>query len=919
MLHPGFSKRMSAALRATLTCIVALSLVFVPFGHPLPVQADTPATITVTVTEAGSPLPGAFVALMDDVGAAVGGAVTNAAGQVVFTAVDPGDYHLVASAPGTRVGDLQNVQVTDQDLQLELELEDSGNRFRGLGAYGSQTGTIVADGLSGVFYLNTTTIPSLFRTADYGATWAPVTVQDDDQDHGLTGLSNINAIVTSGYPGEIAGLADGKVWYSRDFGVTWQTIDLPPATDQVFWGHVDDDITDTEVSILLASSVSNTNMHFALMPTGPDDPALTFQPIENSYKAKPNDKLWIANGSQAPVLAVASASGNTVTLYSLEGSPAEVTTPPIVVDGAAPAGAPTFVRLGGPATGPEFDSGNRAPNTILVFSFSDEGGSAVLSTYSEGDWVHTSQTVFKMQDNETDAPDGRFTTSCGAGYGGVIGSVAPTGGAGTVAMCWVTQLDDTGTVTDTMIVRPVQGINNNTGMAFDAGFDGTTNTVMISGDGSKGAVKSASFDPELRRPIFPQWPEQAGPGIDPSSGGVAVHGIEAAVVRDTTVGPAADELAAILSFTGGGRTVASVDRGDTWVTIAATGGEAIDWWQGADSEWILAGSGGDGHLLGALAISDAAPLAADSELVFFAGTSASDLGLPQEPGHNYYVSAIAGIPGADEAFVGSIEASQDGSTGTIRRVTVALQSEPQIYGTGFDSISNPVNALAYCPAGSHESVAGRLYAALGETTTDSFDGTIAVFDDAATSPVAVDVEIDAQANFTDVRVDCTTGDVWATAVLDHNGPAPSGLFHSTDGGNSFEAVDFSGTSLAGNPETKRLATLSLNSDNPEEVVVVSLDYLVFATSDGGSTWTVINDPSEIGAKHFGAERPGDIEAAPPTPAPYPGSGALGAAAAEGPSTVLLASGAGLFEAVIDPGGGGGGDTTHQVFIPVILR
>lgn len=87
------------------------------------------------------------------------------------------------------------------------------------------------------------------------------------------------------------------------------------------------------------------------------------------------------------------------------------------------------------------------------------------------------QPVFKMQDSETGAPDGRFTTYCGAHYEGVIGAVAPTGGAGTVAMCWVTPVDDASSVTGTMIIRPIQGIDNNTGMAFDAGFESIGNPL----------------------------------------------------------------------------------------------------------------------------------------------------------------------------------------------------------------------------------------------------------------------------------------------------------------------------------------------------------------------------------------------------------------------------------------------------------
>lgn len=152
--------------------------------------------------------------------------------------VPDGTYTAVASAPGTTVG--QAVADFAGGGQLSIAVEDSGSKFRGLGAYGAHVNAIVSDGKSGVFYLTTESIPSLFRTADYGGNWAPVTLSSDDPDRGIDATVAMRAVTASGFPGEVAALANNReyqmaeevaIWYSRDFGVTWRsltaTIDPP--------------------------------------------------------------------------------------------------------------------------------------------------------------------------------------------------------------------------------------------------------------------------------------------------------------------------------------------------------------------------------------------------------------------------------------------------------------------------------------------------------------------------------------------------------------------------------------------------------------------------------------------------------------------------------------------------------------------
>jgi hypothetical protein len=250
--------------------------------------------------------------------------------------------------------------------------------------------------------------------------------------------------------------------------------------------------------------------------------------MAHSFKAAPGDQLSMALGSAAPILAVNPGTGS-VLLYEVTATPDRATAPSLEVTGAAPAATPIFVRLGGPATGPELRPGSLTPSTILAYAYDPAAlpnGAAIMSTYSGTGWTQTNQTVFKRQESNDNDPAGAFQggpNSCAA-HGGAVGSVSPAGLSGTVAMCWVTQ---EGSV---LTVWPVREINNNTGVTFDAGYDGTTNLVLISG-GDMGAVKSAAMDSVLTRPVFPQWPKIAE-------------------VKDIAFGPQADDVVVALGAGG---------------------------------------------------------------------------------------------------------------------------------------------------------------------------------------------------------------------------------------------------------------------------------------------------------------------------------------------------------------------------------
>jgi hypothetical protein len=177
-----------------------------------------------------------------------------------------------------------------------------------------------------------------------------------------------------------------------------------------------------------------------------------------------------------------------------------------------------------------------------------------------------------------------------------------------------------------VVVMDAPGANNNTGSAFDSGFNFQSGTngssVVLSGDGARGLVKAATWkraggDGNVKFlgaatanyvPLFPKadhsaWnyiANRADPGTVSSSGGFAVTGMAAPVIRDTAFNPSdPNGVVATFSFTGGGRSVISYDGGKTYFTFAGGGADSISWWKGANAgsgaseqgtNWILTGS-----------------------------------------------------------------------------------------------------------------------------------------------------------------------------------------------------------------------------------------------------------------------------------------------------------------------------------------
>jgi hypothetical protein len=876
--------------KSRLAALTVLVFVAALFGMPALRTARAAGDVTVTASDGTSGIAGAFVTMVPDDGASADyhAGVTDASGEVTFTAVADKAYTVRASLRGYAVGSTA-VTVSGANVSATVTLVSSGAVLELLPAYGGQVGTVVADGVSGVFYANTTGLPSLYRTSDYGATWVPVTLDVDDADEGATSTAVLASPATSGFPGEIAATAGGRVYWSRDFGTTWDQFNLPSGSPQqgsIQWARVGS----TSILIYVAGTTSQ-DMAWAAMPTTVGAPAPSFTALTgaSSFKTNNADRLSLARGSVAPILAVGSSSQ--IRLYELNGT---AMTPGTAAGHSTlinPGGALSLLRLGGPSASGPTVGGGTAPDTLLYY----DGTDGRIAEYS-GAWTATTAYSFRNggDDNVAGGVVSLANANCGLNGAGEIGSVAPTGGAGTLASCWVERDAGTGA----LIVRPVQGINNNTGYAYDAEYDGATNYVALSGDGSKGVVKAATFS--VGRPAFRSWPDYAEAGTGSTSGGVAIKGIQSPVVRDVAFGTTSGDMVVTFSFSGGGRVVYSDDGGVTFTDLPQRmtpggadeqkGANAVDWWAGATSGsyWVLIGRPDDGVRLGALTQASDAALTSTDRLVMLPGTGGTFFGVSEYP------IAIRGIDGTDKALVGS--SSQVSNAGQLLLVTLTdLTTTP----TKSIVLNHSTTAIDYCPTtGSDASVANVAFAAENSSSSAGQVWRITT-PDATPSPSAA-TGISAYVN--DVRAGCTDGVVYAGT----NGTGGVGLWRSTDGGSSFTQITIAASGLANSNNLQRIEALAVDPADNDRVMIATPEGDVLETSDGGGSWTVVNDSADRG---FGAERPGDLEYAPARETRSAMRSTSRAALAGG--APLFGSASGLFT-VAAP-------TTTTIYVPIVRR
>jgi hypothetical protein len=831
------------------------------------------ATVSGTVTSGGTAVAGAFVAITGANGQY--GDITDAAGAYAID-VATGTYTVAAQAQGYAVAQASGVAVAGSPVTQDLALTASGSKFEALGVFGGQISGVAADGKSGVFYASTSVIPQVYRTSDYGGSWAPVTLAADDATNGLDGSNSVGGLVASGYPGELAVVVNGSVSYSRDFGVTWKKVTGPAnGMPLLYWGHAATGAPSTLVVVDSGTgAVKRADMSVA-------NPALGAA-MSTGYVASANDKMAVANAADGSWVAVVTAAGD-LKVYTLNATD----DPPTQV-GATLSGVlanPTFVKFGGAK------AAGTPPAAVLVYSADSGNHRAVMATKDSNVAAFVSGDLSNVTS----------VAACGAGPG-AVGSISPLGAgdiaAGTVSQCYVVQAG-----AGDLDVDPVNGINNNTGLVFDAGYGGLGGLVMISADGNRGLVKSAQAVGGV--PSFPSA-QEATAGTGAGSGGISVNGFNVAVVKDTVFGPAgASQLAVILSGSGGALSLASDDGGATFVPVVQKGGRAAEWWSGdGGTSWLVFGYGGGGDLIAAATgwTSATSPLPGPN----VAGTSSNQVGA----GAGGDVTALEGVPGANTLFIGAGEnVDQQGTVGGLKRGTLTPGTPPTISGLtdlASGQLNATVRALAYCgTTGSAASIADVLLVATGTGTGGTTAGSLVRVEGATGgSPAATVVaSVPTSSPVNDVRADCATGTVYAGTGS--NGGGPSGAFYkSTDGGAVFVAAPITGPGL---PPNLNVQVVAVNPSNGDEVLIAgNSEGHILRSTDAATSWTVVNSPTAPGGRNFLSEGVGDLEI-PPASAPVV-AGPF--AAAVSPSKAAVGTGGGLFAASILAGTGGGACTVN---------
>ncbi len=408
---------------------------------------------------------------------------------------------------------------------------------------------------------------------------------------------------------------------------------------------------------------------------------------------------------------------------------------------------------------------------------------------------------------------------------------------------------------------------------FDAGYNGTSDSVLIATDGSRGPIKSARQGADgsegVNRPFFPGWPTYASAGTTQTTGGVSVNGLTNANVREVAFNPAiAGQLTAVMSATGGGRVVASTDFGRTWFDIFGQGGDSVAWWNApGGTQWVLAGATSGSNLLAASNVTAGAPFGSSTALSSLNGTTSAALGTSGSP----IVSAIEGISGTDMAIVGAARTGTSGvltsgfAEGSLRVVTLSAgpaASLSPITGGAFSG-SAPVS-LAYCDTNSAASIADKMFVALASSTFGGSSGSLRVITSASQSSRTLQSLLGLTGDFHVVRVDCATGTVWAgknTLPLGGaNGSGQRGLLKSTDGGGTFSTISATGRA---DQALQKVQSLAIDPRAPSHVVVISTDNDIVETKDGGFTWTVLNDSTTATCPNTVTNPCGHVFAAPP--------------------------------------------------------
>ena len=861
--------RRGPRVRVALAAMVAVIL-----GFGAAESAGSPGTVAGTVTQLGDgALQGAVVTLAGP-GQPPLTTTTGADGGFSFQTGGPGPYSVGVQAEGFASRSLGDVQ---DGASLEFALANAS--FTPLPVDAGSAEEVEADARSGVFYALMNQAPEVYRTLDYGGSWQSVTMSYDDPLTGLARPAGSDVLTTSSVPGEVAVLSrPGGAFFSTDYGLTWRKVggdSLPntsgPPSQFLFWAHAGPGTP----NVLLAAQSEADGWDVLRADMSAPSPAFV---KEASDPFSPGSVIDVVDSAAGSFIGRVSASG-TLSFAPLAvagpisfGPPeaSGVPTPPIILrlGGAEETSAPPDGALVAGGTSPPFD----VEMLTKASGASDFGAATSASGTTTGC---------------------RFQTNVNPS-----GSVAPTTtgatGAGNVGQCWL-QKNGSDPLTVTEFCCSAFG-----NVTYDDEW-GSGNHVALLGDPA-GPHKSARLNPG-DVPDFEGGDRVASAGTGPDSGGLSVNGIADAAVADTAYGPTAQKLG--VAINGAQLRLGSIDGGQTMALVAnrGWGANAVQWWQGASGEWLVFGGlneeGPEPQLTAALDWDG-------QSMVAGGGGNVAGSGL----GGN--VVSLQAVAGTDTLFMGSVTGGfTPSSAGHLYRARLAPGSPPSLADLfSFDAVAGatPVrkpNALAYCPeASSHPNMHDVLFAATGDGGgTISPEGTVGSLlritgatTDVPTVSAVTSIPHDTPGSvLADVRADCSTGVVYT------GGMGGAQLYKSTDGGVTFNALapipgpDGGGLNLL-------ITAIGLNPADSNDVTVAaglggSRAGTIVHSSDGGQTWTLVNDPDTH--RNSAVE---DIEFAPgagsPTILPRPVS--RDTAASE---LALLATGGGAFKADVGAASG----------------
>ncbi len=737
--------------------------------------------------------------------------MSDSSGAFSLTLPD-GTYRLAANAPGFAAAVADGVVVSGASVR-DLTLTASGQKLTPVPVFGGQ-GVVAADGSPGVFYFAGGNVGGMYRSVDWGGTWTQATGASDDPANGLSNLASPARVVTSGFPGEVAvSLGGGAgVFYSTDYGLTWHEVANSsvhsPNPFPILWGHAGSRSvmvmltgTDTYVADMTAASPAFVAMTAPYAPAG--------QPVA------------VGDGAGQPWLATVDSTGN-LSVY------------PLIAQTTAP--APALTLSGFPANAVAVGIGGASASGV------PPAGVVVASTNS------VTMTLKAPADATYPAPPAAQSISCKAAPGQAASAHVTPNTSGSYGAAWFDGcwLQDAGG-TLTTAGPPSTGFGNTA--AIDAGYDatnssdGTDAVVLLSGGGGRGNQKLAATQAGFPVVLTNQTTD-AKPGTDPTSAGVAVSGITASAVHQTTFGPAGEAQVASAMDVGG---VASDDGGTSFhlATYAVPDSLwSVAWWQGASGNWLLYGRQGNSAidlLTGFPNWTSSTPPVVGGNVD---GSSATALGISALAAS---VQSLAGVPGQDTVFLdlAAIGGPNNGAGYLFRASLNSGPSFSSVAPIGGSVIAKP-GPLAYCPsAGS----ASTLQDVLLVIAQDSAGGTLYRVTGATTaSPTVTKVsDLPGTGMFPGrpgLHVDCGSGTVIAAS-----GGAGDGLLKSTDGGQSFSKL-----SVAPNDAIRAIA---LTPGAPNSMLVGTAGGFIYGTADGGQTWAVENDPS-TGVNLGGANASGGI-------------------------------------------------------------